>query len=138
MDLSNPVLQLCQQGMLAEAEGRPADARVLFEQAWASQADDYDACVAAHYLARHQDDVAQTLRWNQTALRHAVTVDDDRVAAFLPSLHVAVALAQESLGDTVAARGAFECASAHVGALPADGYGDQLRAAITAGLDRLG
>jgi hypothetical protein len=33
MDLSNPVLTLCQDGMRAEAEGRPADARALFETA---------------------------------------------------------------------------------------------------------
>ncbi|RGC68468.1 hypothetical protein C5N14_13190 [Micromonospora sp. MW-13] len=33
--------------------------------------DDYDACVAAHYLARQQDDPEEILRWNQEALRHA-------------------------------------------------------------------
>jgi hypothetical protein len=64
MDLSNPVLKLCQEGMQAEAEGRLLDARALFEQAWAARTDDYDACVAAHYLARRQDDPAEVLRWN--------------------------------------------------------------------------
>lgn len=137
MDLGNPVLKLCQDGMRAEAEGRPADARALFEQAWASRTDDYDACVAAHYLARQQDDPGEILRWNEAALRHADAVGDDRVAAFYPSLHLGVAMAAERLGDPVAARAAFERAAEHVGALPAGEYGEQLRAAVTDGLRRL-
>jgi len=137
MDLDSPVLGLCQEGMRAEAEGRLPDARALFEQAWAARTDDYDACVAAHYLARWQDDPAEALRWNQESLRHAEAVGDERVAAFYPSLLVGVAMAHERLGDTVAARVAFERAAAHDGVLPADAYGDQLRAAVADGLRRL-
>ncbi|MBY8874175.1 hypothetical protein K7640_20310 [Micromonospora sp. PLK6-60] len=137
MDLGNPVLQLCQDGMRAEAQGRPAAARALFEQAWARRVDDYDACVAAHYLARQQDDPGEVLRWNQDALRHADAVGDERVAALYPSLHVAVAMANERLGDPVAARAAFAQAAERVGALPADAYGEQLRSAIIEGLRRL-
>ncbi|MEV4542058.1 hypothetical protein [Micromonospora echinaurantiaca] len=137
MDLDNPVLRLCQDGMRAEAEERPADARALFEQAWARRTDDYDACVAAHYLARHQDDPEEMLRWNQAALRHAEAVGDDRVAAFHPSLHVGVAMANERLGNMVAARAAFERAAEHVDAVPAGAYGELLRAAIVEGLRRL-
>ncbi|MGW1057347.1 hypothetical protein [Micromonospora rubida] len=137
MDLGNPVLKLCQDGMRAEAERRPADARALFEQAWAGRTDDYDACVAAHYLARQQDYPEEILRWNQEALRHADAVGDDRLAAFYPSLHVSVAMAYERLGNTVAARAAFDRAAEHAVALPADAYGEQLRTAITDGLRRL-
>lgn len=138
MDLDNPVLKLCQDGMQAEAEGRPADARALFEQAWARRTDDYDACVVAHYLARQQEDPEEILRWNQEALRHADAVGDNRVAAFYPSLHVSVAMAHERLGDTVAARTAFERAAEQVAALPTDAYAEQLQAAVTDGLRRLG
>lgn len=137
MDLGNPVLQLCQDGMRAEAEGRPADAQALFEQAWARRTDDYEACVAAHYLARQQDDPGETLRWNQEALRHADAVGDDRVVAFYPSLYVGVAMANERLGNTAAAHAAFEQAAEHVDVLPAGAYGEQLHAAITEGLRRL-
>jgi len=137
MDLDNPVLKLCQEGMRAEAEERLPDARALFEQAWAARADDYDACVAAHYLAQRQDDPAETLRWNQESLRHAEAVGDERVAAFYPSLLAGVAMAHERLGDTVAARVAFERAAEHDSGLPADAYGDQLRAAVADGLRRL-
>ncbi|MGI5212760.1 hypothetical protein [Plantactinospora sp. CA-290183] len=138
MDLDNPVLRLCQDGMRAEAQGRPAEARALFEQAWARRTDDYDACVAAHCVARQQDDPEEILRWNQEALRHADAVGDDRIAAFYPSLQVSVAMAHERLGNPVAARTAFGRAAEHVGALPADAYGEQLRTAVTDGLRRLG
>lgn len=137
MDLSNPVLKLCQEGMQAEAEGRLPDAQALFEQAWAARTDDYDACVAAHYLARRQDDPAEVLRWNQESLRHADAVGDERVTAFYPSLFVGVAMAHEQLGDVVAARAAFERAGEYVAVLPADGYGEQLRAAVADGLRRV-
>ena len=40
-------------------------------------------------------------------------------------------------GDTVAARVAFERAAEHDSGLPADAYGDQLRAAVADGLRRL-
>lgn len=138
MDLGNPVLKLCQDGMRAEADGRPADARALFEQAWAKRTDSFDACVAAHYLARQQDDPEEILQWNQEALRQAGIVDDARVSALYPSLYVGVAMAHERLGNLVAARAAFEQAAEHVAALPADAYGEQLRTAITDGLRRLG
>ena len=137
MDLGNQVLKLCQDGMRAEAQGRPADARALFEQAWASRTDDYDACVAAHYLARCQDDPEEVLRWNQEALRRADAVGDGRVATFYPSLHLGVALANERLGDAAAARAAVERATEHLDVLPTDAYGEQLRAAVADGLRRL-
>jgi hypothetical protein len=137
VDLSNPVLELCQEGMQAETEGRHADARVLFTQAWAARTDDFDACVAAHYLARPPGDSEEILRWNQEALRHADAVGDERVAAFYPSLHVGEAMAHERLGNPAAARAAFERAAEHVSALPADAYGEELRAAITDALRRL-
>ncbi|MEV6694521.1 hypothetical protein AB0M35_23915 [Micromonospora sp. NPDC051196] len=137
MDLDNPVLKLCQDGMRAEAEGRAADARALFERAWARRTDSYDACIAAHYLARHQDHPEEVLRWNQEALRQADAVDDTRISALYPSLHVSVAMAYERLSNLAAARAAFARAADHVAVLPADTYGEQLRTAITDGLRRL-
>ncbi|RKN36413.1 hypothetical protein [Micromonospora musae] len=138
MDLDNRVLRLCQDGMRAEAEGRPADARTLFRRAWEASGDDYEACVAAHYLARQQDDPEEILRWNREALARADKVGDERVATFYPSLHVGVALAYERLGDPDRAREAFARAREHLPVLPSGEYGDLLRAAVTEGLARLG
>jgi hypothetical protein len=50
MNPDNPVVRLCAEGMNAEGEGRPDEAKRLFQQAWDESTDDFQACVAAHYL----------------------------------------------------------------------------------------
>ena len=57
--------------MQAEVEGRRDAAADLFLQAWNIAADDYDACIAAHYVARHQKTPGDTLHWNQVCLSPA-------------------------------------------------------------------
>jgi tetratricopeptide (TPR) repeat protein len=117
MDPGNPVVNLCAQGMRAEAEGRNADARDLFERAWQTAADDYEACVAAHYLARHQPTPQQTLHWNQECLNRADLVGDERVSGFYASLHINMAKAYGDLAEPGKAREHFERAAAHVDAV---------------------
>jgi hypothetical protein len=60
MDLSNPVIQLCMEGTCAEFEHHIEDACVLYQQAWEARTNDYDACIAAHYMARFQETPEQT------------------------------------------------------------------------------
>ncbi len=99
MDVENPVIKLCMEGSRAELEGRAADAHLLYQQAWEVAQDDYEACIAAHYVARHQARPKETLRWNQTALDRAEAVGDARVQAFYPSLYLNMGHAYELLGD---------------------------------------
>ncbi|WP_199435544.1 hypothetical protein [Qaidamihabitans albus] len=134
MDPDNTVVGLCTQGMRAEADGRDDDARALFEQAWHATADDYEACVAAHYLARHQPTPEETLHWNQVCLDRAERVGDERVAGFYSSLHANLARANRELGRTAAARRHFELAAGHLGAVPAGQYRDWMRYGIAQGL----
>jgi hypothetical protein len=82
-------------GRLAEFEHRRRDARLLYQQAWDVSTDDYEACIAAHYLARCQDDPAESLRWNQPALSCADLVNDERVRDFYPSLYLSLGRAYE-------------------------------------------
>ncbi|MFC7309562.1 hypothetical protein ACFQVC_35795 [Streptomyces monticola] len=138
MDPSNPVVKLCSQGMQAEAEGREAEARALFEEAWATAGDDYEACVAAHYLARHQPTPERTLRWNRECLRRADRVGDDRVKGFYASLHLNMARTHDDLGDAEAAREHFGLAAAHLDELPQGQYADWTRGAVAAGLRATG
>lgn len=138
MNPDNPVVRLCREGMQAEAEGRDTDARTLFEQAWASATDDYEACVAAHYVARHQPTPLDTLHWTQVCLERADAVGDERVAAFYPSLHANLGRAHRDLGDTAKAAEHFRLAADHLGALPADSYRDWLRSSIADGLRSTG
>ena len=61
MDLDNPVIQLCTAGTQAEFKGQMEEARTYYQQAWQAAQDDYEACIAAHYLARFQDDPVDKL-----------------------------------------------------------------------------
>ncbi|MFJ9338954.1 hypothetical protein ACIRP0_06635 [Streptomyces sp. NPDC101733] len=99
MDPENTVVGLCSRGMAAEAADRPAEARDLFRQAWEAAADDYEACVAAHYLARHQSTPEETLRWNRLCLERADRVGDGRVLPLYPSLHGSLGRAHLELGQ---------------------------------------
>jgi len=111
MDISNPIIQLCIQGSQAEFEHRVDDARALYEQAWELHVDDYEACIAAHYLARFQDTPENILHWNQAALEHADKVDDERVTDFYPSLYLNLGHSHEILGNHVMAQNFFDLAA---------------------------
>ncbi|MGW2326344.1 hypothetical protein ACWC5C_11310 [Streptomyces sp. NPDC001700] len=127
MDPDNPVVRLCAQGMAAEGEGRGDHARARFQEAWDAADDDYEKCIAAHYLARHQPTPEETLRWNQECLDRADAVGDDRVRGFYASLHVNMGSAYRALGDVDRAREHFVRAAAHIGDVPAGPYADGIR-----------
>ncbi len=104
MDLDNPVVKLCVLGTQAEFAGRPADARALYWQAWELAGDDFEACVAAHYVARFQPTAEQTLHWNREALKYADAAAAERVKDFYPSLYLNLGRSYEQLGDQAAAQ----------------------------------
>ena len=99
MDLDNPVIRLCLAGTQAEFEHRLDDARCLYQHAWELATDDYEACIAAHYVARFQDSAEESLRWNQIALDHANAVKDERVKDFYPSLYLSLGHSFELTGN---------------------------------------
>src|ERR1051325_7242323 len=96
IDPSNPVVALCAAAMACEGETETA--RRLFQEAWDARRDDYDAAVAAHYLARHQPTPYLVLVWNARAIEHAERVTDGRATELLPSLYL-------NLGDSLLAVG---------------------------------
>jgi hypothetical protein len=112
MDANNPVVKLCVEGSRAEFEGRPQDARDLYGQAWSLAADDFETCIAAHYVARFQDSPQQILAWNLESLRRAEAVDDERVEAFYPSLYVNLGRSYEILGEVDEAQRFYDLAAA--------------------------
>ncbi len=137
MDPDNPIVKLCAEGMEAEFAGRADDARERFLQAWDAAQDDYEACIAAHYLARHQPTFADNLHWNRVALAHADAVADERVQGFFPSLLLNIGHSYEITGDLPAARTHYELAAERVARLPAGPYGDMVRRAIANALLRV-
>jgi tetratricopeptide (TPR) repeat protein len=111
MDINNLVIKLCIEGTRCEFEGRKSAACELYRQAWEVARDDYEACIAAHYLARCQDSPLDILRWNQEALDRANAVNDDRVQDFYPSLYLNLGRSYELLGDLNEAMKYFDLAA---------------------------
>jgi tetratricopeptide (TPR) repeat protein len=104
-------IKLCLEGIRAEFEGRIEDARILYSQAWEASRDDFDACVAAHYVARYQEEPEETLRWNQEALNRAKAVKDGRVQDFYPSLYLNLGHSYEMLGHQAEAQKYYKLAA---------------------------
>jgi hypothetical protein len=131
IDPTNRIVALCAEGMAME--GAPADAMRLFEQAWAERTDDFEAAIAAHFVARHQPTPAETLHWNALAVQHAELVSDGRAAGFLASLYLNLADAHEKVGEREPARSAVQRAAGHLVQLPEGGY----REFVALGIRRL-
>ena len=109
--LPSQSVQLCAEGTRAEFQGRLEPASALYMQAWEAAQDDYDACVAAHYVARFQATPEAVLRWNEEALTRADAVRDERVRDFYPSLYVNLGRAHEQLGHEAEARRYYQLAA---------------------------
>lgn len=120
VDPTNPVGALCAAGMAID--GDPDAAQHLFEQAWQARQDDYDATVAAHFVARHQSTLEARVQWNATAAQHAECVTDGRVREFKASLYLNLADSYFAIGDRASAALALSTASTHLLALTDGGY----------------
>lgn len=111
MDITNPVISLCMEGSRAEFEGRHGDALNLYWQAWELARDDYDACIAAHYVARFQQEPNDIFHWNQAALTCADRVQDDSAKEFYPSLYLNMGRSYELLGNQIEADRYYDLAA---------------------------
>lgn len=111
MDTENPVVKLCVAGSTAEFAGNIDEAKACYRQAWDAATNDYEACIAAHYMARHQSP-AEAFRWNQIALERADRVPDARVQPFYGSLYVNMGHSYEQVGEQAAAEHYYALAAA--------------------------
>jgi tetratricopeptide (TPR) repeat protein len=111
MDLSRPAIALCVEGTRLEFEGRLDEARQRFAEAWACATDDYEKCIAAHYVGHLAQTPADALFWHQTALDHANHADAMLVESFMPSLYVNLGHAYEQTGDTAQAAHFYDLAA---------------------------
>ncbi len=112
---SNPVIKLCIQGMGAEEKGEPDEASRLFLQAWNEATNDFEKYIAAYYVARHQDNVQDKLKWLETALQFALKVNNEAVISAFPGLYSSIAKCYEDLGDIDNAKRNFELADSFSG-----------------------
>jgi hypothetical protein len=130
MDPNNPIVRLCVQGMECEGRGQFEDASRLFLEAWNQSTTDFERCIAAHYVARHQADPLDALKWNQLALDHATAISDDRVREFYPSLYLNLGKAHEDLAHPRDARQFYELSAGMLDTLPEGRYGSVTREAV--------
>jgi rifampin ADP-ribosylating transferase len=96
---NNIVIKLCIQGIEMEDKGKPDEAYKLFLQAWNTATDDFEKFTTAHYVARHQKNVSDKLKWHETALQFALRINNDAVKGAFASLYSNIAKCYEDLGD---------------------------------------
>lgn len=111
MDTNNPIIKLCIAGTQAEFDGSMEAACKLYRQAWTASRDDYEACIAAHYLARCQKSPEDIFQWNQIALERARRAGNERVRDFYPSLYLNMGRSYELLGNKVKAEKYYSLAA---------------------------
>jgi rifampin ADP-ribosylating transferase len=96
---NNNVIKLCIEGMGMEEKGKPGEASRLFLRAWNESTNDFEKFTAAYYVARHQKNVSDKLKWLETALKSALRINDVSVAGAFPSLYSNIAKCYEESGD---------------------------------------
>ncbi len=94
-----------------EEKDKPAEASKLFLQAWDEATNDFENFLAAHYVARHQKNVSDKLKWLETALQFALKINNDTVKSAFPSLYLNIAKCYENLNDTDKAKKNYELAT---------------------------
>ena len=111
----NPIVKRCIQGMDLEEKGRPEEASKIFFQAWNEATNDFEKFLAAFYVARHQINHLDRLKWYQTALSLALTINDDSVKGAYPSLYINIAKCYDDLNDRDNAKKNYELGNSFIG-----------------------
>ena len=107
---NNKIVKLCLQGMDMEEKGKPGEASELFLQAWNEATNDFEKFIAAHYVARHQKNVSDKLKWLETGLQFALKINNDTVKSAFPALYLNIAKCYEELNDPDKAKENYELA----------------------------
>ncbi len=101
--------------MEMEGKGKPEDTSRLFLQAWNEATNDFEKYIAAYYVARHQDNVRDKLKWLETALQFALKVHNESAISAFPNLYSNIAKCYEEMGDVDNAKKNFELANSFTG-----------------------
>ena len=94
-----------------EKMGKPEEASKLFLQAWDEAAYDFEKFISAFFVARHQKNVSDKLKWLETALQIALKMNDESVQSVFHSLYSSIAKCYEDMGDLENAKKNYELAA---------------------------
>jgi hypothetical protein len=136
-DPENKIIKLCADGMMAEGQGQMETAKNLFLQAWEESETDFEKFTAAHFVARHQNNISDKLKWDEIALDMASRINDESIKSAYPSLYLNIAKCHEDLYDFNLARENYYLAESYIEYLSDDGYGKMIRSGILSGLERV-
>lgn len=109
-DPHNHIVKLCLQGMSMEENNKAEEASKIFLQAWNEAINDFEKFLAAYYVARHQKNVLDKLKWLENALQFTLKINNDSVNGALPSLYSNIAKCYEELSDLTNAKRNHELA----------------------------
>ena len=109
-DPHNHIVKLCLQGMSMEENNKAEEASKIFLQAWNEATNDFEKFLAAYYVARHQKNVLDKLKWLENALQFTLKINNDSVNGALPSLYSNIAKCYEELSDLTNAKRNHELA----------------------------
>jgi len=84
---NNKVVQHCLQAIDLEEKGEFEEALKVFIQAWNESRYDLEKFISAHYVAKHQQDVAEKLHWLETCMHYGLKINDDSVKSAFPALY---------------------------------------------------
>ncbi|EST22732.1 hypothetical protein N566_26350 [Streptomycetaceae bacterium MP113-05] len=129
------------QAVMLHRAGDREEARNRLGELWeqTSQADAFQRCTIAHYMADTQDDPADELAWDLRALAAADLLTGDHAASgthavevrvLYPSLHLNLAADHVKLGAAGEARRELDRARRAAHVLTDDDYGRGILAAI--------
>ena len=107
---NNNIVKLCILGMEMEEKGKPGEAINLFLQGWDEASNDFEKYLAAFYVSRHQLKIGDKLKWLETTLQFALTINNYSTQSALPSLFENIAQCYEELGEHTQAKKNFDLA----------------------------
>ncbi|QEC71130.1 rRNA adenine methyltransferase [Arachidicoccus ginsenosidivorans] len=110
---TNPVIQLCMQAMALEAGPQPFQVKVqkinpkekaaaLYHSAWEASTHDFERFIAAFFIGRSKEKVADQLRWLQTSLDMAQKVNSVATGSALEIIYQKIAWCYAALGNAEA------------------------------------
>src|SRR5689334_20585813 len=114
-DPNNNVIKLCVEAMHMEARGDAEEASRLFLRAWNEATNDFEKFTAAYFVARHQNNVRDKLKWLESSLQFALSINDVTVEAAFPALYSNIAKCYEELNDLDSAKKNNELANSFTG-----------------------
>lgn len=95
----NHIVKLCLEGIANEDQGKPEVAAALFLRAWNESANSFEKFIVAFFVARHQENATDKLKWLESSLQHALEIGDDTVTSAFYTLYSHVANCHAELND---------------------------------------